>query len=355
MSDSKNNKVLYVIDSAYTREGDDGHPGRRNQVADRLRSLLGSSSTVYEMSPSTELTPKSNILAIFVHLTDVVEKHYSDLCTFLSKTAAPIIAYSGGGASSEQKIKVQLEKKGIENHKNWVFIQSKLNSPNDFGDYEWRGLVDWLFNPNRPSDLDSLPAMISPARSVEYGLSLSLLCQGFLAQYALKSANCVNGALYTKGCTDVDSALRVMGWVNENGRKPEIVKELERERAAELTHDGESGSGEVNHDLSSNSDSGLDFWQLPFEGGISLRQCLYGEFWSLRKNVQIKIQNGMLVWPESATMPSQIGKLVEAIENATKANETREKSANNKKLFDEDFICIVARAYLELNILLEAA
>ena len=93
-------KVVYVIDSAYTREGDEGHPGRRNQVADRLRSMLGSSTKVQEMSPSTELIPNSNILAIFVHLTDVVEKHYSDLCTFLSKTSAPIIAYSGGGVSS---------------------------------------------------------------------------------------------------------------------------------------------------------------------------------------------------------------------------------------------------------------
>ena len=354
MSDSKINKVLYVIDSAYTSEGDDDHPGRRNQVADRLRIMLDSSTTVQEMSPSTEMTPNSNILAIFVHLTDVVGKHYSDLCTFLSKTAAPIIAYSGGGVSSEQKIKEQLQKKGIENHKNWVFIQSKMDSPNDFEESEWRELVDWLINPSRPSHLYSLPGMISPARSVEYGIPFLILCRGFLIQYALKPANCVNGAVDAKGCTDFESALKVIGWVNEDGSKPEFVKKLERQRSAKFANDGESGSGEGNHDLSYNSDSELDCWQLPFKVGKSLRQGLEEECQSLRKNVQNKIQNETLDWLDNSTLPSRTAKLVEAIEKAIKAKETLAEAANNNKLFDEDFISVVSRAYLELNLLLEA-
>lgn len=354
MSDSKMAKVLYVIDSAYTCEGDDGHPGRRNQVAGRLRSMLGSSTTVQEMSPGTELTPNSNILAILVHLTDVVEKHYSDLCTFLSKTASPVIAYSGGGASSEQKIKEQLQKKGIENHKNWVFIQSKLDSSNDFGDSEWRGLVDWLLNQNRPLDRDSLPAMISPARSVEYGLSLSLLCQGFLAHHALKPGNRPRGAIDTKEFNDVAAALRVMGWVNENGCNPEIVKELERKRSTDSAAADESRSDEGSHDPSFNSDSEVDFWRLPFDGGKSLRQGLEEECRSLRQNVQNKIQNGTLEWPDNATLPSRTAKLVEAIEKAIEAKKTLAEAATNNKFFDEDFICVVAQAYLDLNLLLEA-
>jgi hypothetical protein len=301
--------------------------------------MLGSSTTVKEISPSTELTPNSNILAIFLHLTDVVEKHYSDLCTFLSKTAVPIIAYSGGGASSEQKIAEKLEKKGIENHENWVFIQSKLDSPNDFGDSEWRGLVDWLLNPSPASDSDSLPAMISPARSVEYGLSLSLLCQGFLAQYALNPANCVNDAINTKGCADVRTALKSMGWVNEDGSKPEIVKELEHQRSTKSVDESQSERDEAKRDKSS-SNSELGFWQSPFDGGKSLREGLEEECGALRKIVESKIQNGTLEWPDDALLPTRINRLVNAIKGG--------------KVSDDQFVSVVARAYNDLSLLLEA-
>lgn len=350
-------KLLYVIDSAYTSEGDQKHPGRRNQVAEQLRGFVCDSIKVRDISPSTEVSTDSSIVAVFVHLTDVIEKDYKDLCTFLASVDAPIIAYSGGGTASGEEAKKKLQEKGIQNHWNWFFIQSKLDSPDDFGDYEWRELVNWLLNPSRTLDRGSLPAMISPARNVEYGLSLSLslLCQGFLAQYALNPANCVHGVVNTKGCADVGSALKAMGWVNEDGSKPEIVKELERQRLTEAVDDGDSGCGEGNHDPSSNSDSELDFWQSPFECGKSLRQGLEVEFRSLRKNAQSKIQNGMLEWTDNATFPSRTAKLVEGIEKAGKTREAQGEVANNTKLFGENFVCVVARAYLELNILLEAA
>jgi hypothetical protein len=346
-------RVLYVVDSVFTYKDDQGPLGRRNQIAQKLLALMDGAIKVKDISPRTNVTEDSGVVAIFVHLTDVVEKDYKELCIFLSKTAAPIVAYSGGGASSETSIKEQLQTKGIENHENWFLIQSKLDTPKDFEDSEWRSLVDWLLNPGRPTDRDSLPSMISPARSIEYGLSLSLLCQGFLAQYALKPANCGNGAIKTNGCADVGTALKAMGWVNEDGSKPEIVNELERQRSTEAVDESESERDEANSDKSSKSNSELDFWRSPFEGK-SLRQGLEEECRSLRKNVQNKIQNGTLEWPDNATLPCRTAKLVEAIEKAIETKETLSEGANNNKLFDEDFTCVVAQAYLDLNLLLEA-
>jgi len=333
-------RVLYVVDSVFTYKDEKGPLGRRNQIAQKLLELIDGAIKVKDISPNTNVTDDSDVVAIFVHLTDIVEKDYKDLCKFLSMATAPIIAYSGGGASSEQKIKEQLMTKGIENHRNWFFVQSKLDSPNDFGDSEWNGLVDWLLNPSRPADRGNLPSMITPRRSVEYGVSLSLLCQGFLAQYALKPANCFAVASDTKGCTDVCKSLQSMGWVNEDGSKPEIVRELERERLEEFVEQSESARDEVKSDKSTTSGSELDFWQSPFEGGKSLREGLEEECRSLRKNVESKIQNGTLEWPNNATLPTRINSLINTIKDG--------------KVSDDQFVSVVARAYNDLNLLLEA-
>ncbi len=191
-------------------------------------------------------------------------------------------------------------------------------------------LVPWCQVGDRPWFLDP------PDSPAEYSISLSLLCQGYLAHHAGSPENRGDAGIDTKGCANVGKALKTMGWVEDEAATvvSQTVKDFDLSPSESLLD--------------------ADFWRSLFEGK-SLRQGLEEECRSLRKNVQNKIQNGMLVWLDSATMPSQIGKLVEAIENATKKDEKREESANNKKLFDEDFICVVARAYLELNILLEAA
>jgi hypothetical protein len=214
-------------------------------------------------------------------------------------------------------------------------------------------LVDWCQGGERPWFLDP------PDAGPKYPISLAQLCQGYLAQYALKSQT-DGGAVDISGCADVDTALKAMGWVDEDGSKPEIVKELEHQRSTKSVDESESERDEAKSDKSSKSNSVLDFWRSPFEGK-SLRQGLEEECRSLRKNVQNKIQNGTLEWPDNATLPSRTAKLVEAIEKAVeaekKANEMKLSVAESKNnpLFEQDFICLVAKAYLELNKLLEAA
>jgi hypothetical protein len=155
----------------------------------------------------------------------------------------------------------------------------------------------------------------------EFVISLSLLCQGFLAQYALN--NRANGCVNTKLCADVGKALKVMGWVED-----EVATE----------------ASPTVRDLGLNPAESLpeaDFWRKPFEGEKSLRQGLVEECPVLREKVSSKIENKLLDWSEGATLPKRIDALVKAIENSQVAG--------------GNFVCVVARAYLELNLLLEDA
>lgn len=190
-------------------------------------------------------------------------------------------------------------------------------------------LVSWCQGGDRPRFLDP------PDSPAEYSISLSLLCQGYLAHHAGLPENRGDAGIDTKGCANVGKALKSMGWVEDEAAT--VVSQTVKD-----------------FDLSpSESLPDADFWRSPFEGK-SLRQGLEEECRSLRQNVQNKIQNGTLEWPDNATLPSRTAKLVEAIEKAIEAKETLAGAATNNKLFDEDFICVVARAYLDLNLLLEA-
>ena len=190
-------------------------------------------------------------------------------------------------------------------------------------------LVAWCMVGDRPRFLDP------PDSPAEYSISLSLLCQGYLAHHAGFSENRGNAGIDKKGCAYVGKALKSMGWVEDEAAT--VVSQTVKD-----------------FDLSpSESLPDADFWRSPFEGK-SLRQGLEEECQSLRKNVQNKIQNETLDWLDNSTLPSRTAKLVEAIEKAIKAKETLAEAANNNKLFDEDFISVVSRAYLELNLLLEA-
>ena len=344
---------------------------RRRMVVHSVRSAVGQEKNLCISVPNNDdindddINDNATWIAI-VHKNDLFNSTYKNnsktiklgdsitpgIQTLLQK-AELVIGYTGGaGGLIHRDFINEAESAGFTNLDHWYCINQEVHSET----YNQEGIdeiIKWTIGQHRSHK--DLPRLLRIPESEGFETSLPFLCQGFLANHALKLGNRLHGAFGTKEFSDVAAALKVMGWVNENGSNLEIVKELERERSAGSADDGESGSGECNHDPSCNPESDLDFWQLPFAGGISLRQGLEREFRSLRKNVQDKIQKGKLLWPDNATLPCRTAKLVEAIEKAIKAKETLAEAINNNKLFDDDFICVVARAYFELNILLKAA
>lgn len=177
-------------------------------------------------------------------------------------------------------------------------------------------LVAWCLGGERPRFLDP------PDAPAEYSLSLSLLCQGYLAQYAGLPENQVGSSIDTKGCADVGKALMVMGWVEDEAatKVSQTVEDLGLNPAESLPE--------------------VDFWRTPFEGEKSLREGLEEECRSLRKNVHGKIQDGTIQWNDNEKLPKHTNELVAAIESG---NVSQDK-----------FVCVVARAFLELNLLLKA-
>lgn len=344
---------------------------RRSMVVCSVRKVVGDDNSLCVLVPNNDdinddINDNATWIAI-VHRNDLFNNISKNnlkqiklghlitpgIMTLLQK-AELVIGYTGGaGGLIHHDFIKEAESAGFTNLNHWYCINQEGVDSKAYDTNGIEEIVKWTIDQHR--SYQDLPRLLRIPESEGFQTSLSILCQGYLAHHALKSGNRLNGAIDTKEFNDVAAALKLMGWVNENGSNPEIVKELERERSACSADHGESRSDECNHDPSCNPESDLDFWQLPFEGGISLRQGLEREFRSLRKNVQDKIQKKMLEWPDSLKLPCQIEKLVKAIESATENDKAQEKSANNNKLFDGDFICVVARAYLELNILLEAA
>jgi hypothetical protein len=138
----------------------------------------------------------------------------------------------------------------------------------------------------------------------DFTVALSVLCQGFLAQYALK--NRIEGAgVDTKGYVELGNALKAIGWVEDE------AAEQVSQTVVELDLD----VGQPAPDIA--------FWTDPFEGSNSLRVGIQSEL------------------PKSLTQLPDIEKLINAIEQDT--------------VNTEGFVDTVAKAYLELNKLLEAA
>jgi hypothetical protein len=148
------------------------------------------------------------------------------------------------------------------------------------------------------------PTILRPAKYSENLTALLFLCHGFLAHYAWRNA--VNRGVDTKHFAFVGKALRGMGWVEDEAAETvsQTVDDLDLDEGQPMP--------------------GIAFWSAPFEGTKSLRDGVQSEL------------------PKSASgLPDSIEDLVKAIEG------------NN--VSDEQFIDIVAKAYLELNSLLEAA
>jgi hypothetical protein len=303
MSTPNAERVVFVVDSVFTNAGDDGHPGRRNRIAEKLRSVLDCTTVkVIDFSPNAVMSSDLDLVAVFVHLTDVVEKGYIDLCDALSRVQVPIVAYSGGGVSADKSTKEKLTTKRIANLQHWFFVHKKLEDPDDYSDSAWHSLVNWILDPRRSTEEDSLPAIIALPRILEYGLALSILCQGFLADYALRNVS-DGGGVDVKGHSEIGMGLFKMGWVAD--AKAEKVSD----EVAALGLCSNDGVPEI------------DFWTGPFEGGDK----------SLREGIQSEL-------PKNQTsIPSDVEALVKAIE---------EQRAPD--------VVVVAKAYDQISNLLEA-
>ena len=138
----------------------------------------------------------------------------------------------------------------------------------------------------------------------EFTLSLSLLCQGYLAQYAL--TNKANGGVNINGCCDVGKALYAMGWVEDESAKKvsQAVNKLELDSEEPLQD--------------------IKFWTDPFEGGKSIRSGIQCE------------------------LPKSLPKIPDGVEDLVQAIE-------GKNISDSHFVSLVSRAFLDLSQLLKAA
>lgn len=321
----------------------DNSDERRISLANAFRGLIATRQffrnahgdlciTVFENAEHEEV----DALCCLVHVRD--RRMYENYCP----SGSHLVVYYGGNGGDDKDIPKDADR----------IWRPLLSSSGVLTGTEPSELINYATHLR--SALSTRPVfLLSPSPSCDFCACLSILCQGFLAQYALNPTNCVNHAINTKGCADVRTALKSMGWVNEDGSKPEIVKELEHQRSTKSVDESQSERDEAERDKSSISNSELDFWQSPFDVGKSLREGLEEECGAIRKIVESKIQNGTLVWPEDLTLPSRTAELVEAIEKANGEKLSKAEPKNNP-LFDQDFIYLVAKAYLELNILLEA-
>ena len=192
-------------------------------------------------------------------------------------------------------------------------------------------ILSWCSSPDINSA--SLPPILRHTYHVEYLLALFILCQGYLAQYAILSKNRrSDGGIDINNWADVGTALKAMGWVTDVEAKfvSDIASGLDLTPADSLPN--------------------VDYWLSPFGGEASspndkkaqkegLRKGLKMECRSLREKVISKYNDKLQgCWSED-NLPTQIDSLVILIEK--------------EDVSGDDFVCAVARAYLELNLLLE--
>jgi hypothetical protein len=168
----------------------------------------------------------------------------------------------------------------------------------------------------------------------EYVISLSLLCQGYLALYAVFLNKEGFSGICTENYAYVRRALNAIGLVADD-----VVKEV-----------SDTVQGLDSNPAKSMPD--VEYWLSPFAGESfscqeeraeleRLRKGLEKECGSLREKFQRDNKGQSLDCPESGSLPLRINALVKAIED--------------DQVSDGNFVCVVARAYLELNLLLEDA
>lgn len=231
----------------------------------------------------------------------------SDQVKRIIKKAEIVVAYTGGsGGLVEIGFKQEVKTSGLSSDPvNWFAINRAIVGNIDDPDEEKgiKEIILWAQDPNR--SYVALPRFLRHQQSFEYTTSLSLLCQGYLAQYALNHRS-DGGGVDTKGYVHVGRALNVMGWVEDEAAEKVYQTVVDLDSCAEQPMPG------------------IAFWADPFEGSKSLRDGIQSE------------------------LPKSLSKLPDDIESLVKAIE-------DKNISEEPFVSTVAKAYLKLNELLEAA
>ncbi|MBX3421818.1 MAG: hypothetical protein KF752_09725 [Pirellulaceae bacterium] len=278
---------------------DDGR--RRESIAKVLRSLPQPSHSTFEVFEHDGQNwagkrPSGGCCLLLVHW-----RNRGVLAGELKLELQPgtrIVPYSGGGLRAED---VNEDQTVVELGETCFIspIWGSVDSGESLSEEKWTGLVLHAID-RKPA----VPDFLQVRPVLEIVPALSLLCQGYLAEYALK--NQIDGTVSTKGFVDVGKALKAMGWVDDE------LAEKVSQTVDNLNFDSEKQTPNV------------AFWTEPFEGSKLLREGIRCE------------------------LPKSLTKLPDDIENLFKAIDERMVS-------DEDFVDTVAKAYLTLSKLLEAA
>lgn len=280
-----------------------------------------------------DVSVSCNYYAVFLHRNDFFSHEKDGMVKRNSANAGSkawqivgnanvVVGYTGadsGLVSDDFRRDAELTGFDASKLSSWYAVNKKIEHVTDS---EMRELVEWTLDPNR--DNEQLPVVIRPMRLGEYGVSLSILCQGFLAQYALLQGDRLVGSINSNGNIRVGEALKEMGWVNDEVTMTElqIVTELSSSHTGTSLPNGK-------------------YWNSPFERlGKSLRQVLVEECSKLRAKVIGKFEERKLTWSDNSALPHSTNELVDTIIKSDVSG--------------DGFVRVVAESYLELNILLEA-
>jgi hypothetical protein len=285
------NQGILIVD-------DDGR--RRESIVNKFKFLLKDSipglgihahdSQRWIGEPSVE-----NIFIVLVHWKNrgVLDGELKSVLGVSTR----LVPYSGGGLRIDEIEKDQI----FSSLAKICFVSpiwDSVRAGESLHEQIWAKLVHYAVK-----RLPEVPDFLQVRAVLEYSSAISILCQGYLAQYAL--INKENGGVNINGFRDVGKALHVMGWAKDESAKTvsQAVNKLELDSEQPL------------------KDS--KFWTDPFEGGKSIRNGIQSE---LSKS--------------HARIPDGIEALVKAIED--------------KNFADTNFVGVVAKAYLDLNQLLGA-
>jgi len=229
------------------------------------------------------------------------------------QSAEIVVAYTGGsGGLFTPTLRGLAVEWLYPNSEHWYGVNCKVES-SEYDNQGMKEVVEWASSVSR--SYEELPRLLSYTISAEFQTALSILCQGYLAAEAMGNSR------WTKyePSDDFSKALIGMGWAAANGDSLELSGNV-------------VGLGlEVQDDL-----AGIGFWLEPFDPEKTRDWKKVLE--RLRSQLKVELKR---------EIPEDISELLCAIEMAVESDGDAASSTINP--------AIVARAYLELNILLEAA
>lgn len=245
--------------------------------------------------------------AISPHLKGIIER------------AEIVIGYTGGsGGLVHSTFLKEAEECGFTFDRQKWFVIGRSIEGEESEEFGLREVMRWANSSDRSNDF--FPDFLRHEPNFDYLFTLSILCQGCLAQYAINHRT--GDSVECNGLTGVCDALYEMGWVVEK-------------EATKLNPDVNRLGLATKRDL-----PGINHWIGPFGDVESLRGKIEGEFATLQSDPDCNVckSEPSLLVTENKEKP----KLPEAIEVLLKSIEDSVVSDNN-------FVSVVAVAYLTLT------